>query len=138
MSEHAGIRSEDAAIFGYQLIRPKASATLVDAVDRMIGEHRDRTDQARLLWPEAAPAETGYMLAQPLSSATDALLLAVRFESDCCEGWRSWFENATEPTAAQLAFAQDSLNAAAVQMARWRSLLPGTPFSALPGFPVDS
>ena len=29
----------------------------------------------------------------------------------------------------------DALTAAAVQLARWRTLVPGAPFEALPGFP---
>lgn len=136
MAEHPGLRAEDAAVFGYGLILPQAGPTIVAAVERMLGEHRDRTDQARLLWPDADPAAPGYTLDAPLATSTDALLIAVRLESDCCEGWRAWLEHAQQPSAAQLAFAQDSLDAAAIQMARWRTLIPGAPFTALPGFPA--
>ena len=34
-------------------------------------------------------------------------------------------------------FCVDALTAAAVQLARWRTLVPGAPFEELPGFPRD-
>lgn len=130
-----GIRATDAAVYGYGLLLPKADATIRDAVERMLDEHRARADRARLLWPDAPPAATGYTLSEPLGTSQEAIALAVRFESDCCDGWRSQLESADHDSPEQLGFAMDCLDAAAVQLARWRTLVPAAPFRALPGFP---
>lgn len=130
-----GVRATDAAVFGYGLLLPKADAMIHDAVERMLGEHRGRADRARLLWPDAPAAAVGYSLTEPLNTPQEALLLAVRLELDCCQGWRSQLESADHDSPEQLGFAMDCLDAAAVQLAKWRTLVPGAPFQSLPGFP---
>lgn len=132
MTNFDGIRSEHAAAYGYGLILPVADSTISAACRRMLEQHRSVADRARLLWPEAPPADAGYRTSEPLDTYSDALIFAVRIESDACEGWASQLA-AEEQSEQQRAFAADALEKASVQMARWRSIIPGAPFSPLPG-----
>lgn len=133
MTNFDGIRSEHAAAFGYGLILPLADATILGACRRMLETHRSLADRAQLLWPDAPPAEVGYTIDEPLETSGDALLLAVRLESDACEGWVSQL-GAEDQSEEQRAFAAEALESATIQMARWRNIIPGAPFSPLPGF----
>lgn len=132
MTNFDGIRSEHAAAYGYGLILPLADSTINAACRRMLEQHRSMADRAQLLWLEAPPAEAGYSTSEPLETSGDALLFAVRLESDACEGWASQLAS-EDQTEEQRAFAAEALEKATVQMARWRNIIPGAPFSPLPG-----
>lgn len=132
MTNFDGIRAEQAAVYGYGLILPLADSTIVSACRRMLEQHRTLADRAQLLWQDAPPAEVGYRTDEPLATSWDALLFAVRLESDACEGWVSQLA-AEDQTEKQRAFAAEALESATVQMARWRNIVPGAPFSPLPG-----
>lgn len=132
MTTFDGIRSEHAAVYGYGVILPLADSTIISACRRMLEQHRALSDRAQLLWPGAPPAEVGYTINEPLETSGDALLLAVRLESDACEGWVSQLA-AEDQSEQQRAFASEALESATVQMARWRNIIPGAPFSPLPG-----
>ena len=131
MTTPFGLASEDAAVYGYGLLLATADPGILGAVRRELAAHRARRDAAEELWPDSPPAPVGY-LAGP-DTSTSPVLLAIRLESDCCEAWRSELGIAEDPDRRQ--FCVDALTAAAVQLARWRTLVQGAPFEALPGFP---
>lgn len=134
MSTPIGLAAEDAAVYGYGLVLSRADGTIRAAVRRELAAHRARRDAAEELWPGSAPAPVGYLTGP--DTPDSPVLLAIRIESDCCEGWRAQAGEAG--TAEQRRFAVESLTAAAIQLARWRTLIPGAPFEALPGFPPRS
>ncbi|MDX2355604.1 DUF4439 domain-containing protein [Dietzia sp. PP-33] len=134
MTTPPGLAAEDAAVFGYGLVLAGADGGIRAAVRRELAAHRARRDAAEDLWPGAAPAPVGYLTAPDVS--TSPVLLAIRLESDCCEAWRAELGAARSTEVRQ--FSLDALTAAAVQLARWRTLVPGAPFEALPGFPPPS
>ena len=131
MTPPVGLAAEDAAVYGYGLLLATADGSIHGAVRRELAAHRARRDAAEELWPDSPPAPVGY-LAGP-DTPTAPVLLAIRIESDCCEAWRAQLGTSAEPDRRQ--FCLDALTAAAVQLARWRTLIPGAPFEALPGFP---
>ena len=131
MTTPPGLAAEDAAVYGYGLVLAGADAGIRAAVRRELTAHRARRDAAEALWPGAAPAPVGYLTAPDVSTAP--VLLAIRLESDCCEAWRAEAGRAESEEVRR--FCLDALTAAAVQLARWRTLVPGAPFEALPGFP---
>lgn len=131
MSTHTGLAAEDAAVFGYGLVLATADGSIRAAVRRELDAHRARRDAAEALWTGSPPAPVGYLTAP--DAPTAPVLLAIRLESDCCEAWRA-AAGAAE-TEVTRRFCVDALTAAAVQLARWRTLVPGAPFEALPGFP---
>ncbi|HHX83735.1 MAG TPA: DUF4439 domain-containing protein [Actinomycetales bacterium] len=131
MSTPQGLAAEDAAVYGYGLVLSRADASIRAAARRELTAHRVRRDAAEELWTEAAAAPVGYATAP--DTPTDPVLLAIRLESDCCEAWRA--EIAAADTRERRSFCVDALTAAAVQLARWRTLVPGAPFEELPGFP---
>lgn len=131
MSDAPGLAAEDAAVYGYGVVLAHAGPDLVAAARRELDAHRGRRDAAETLWPDAPPAAVGYSAGPDAPSG--ALELAIRLESDCCEAWRA--QAATADTAERRRFCVDALTASAVQLARWRGLLPEAPFEALPGFP---
>ena len=102
------------------------------AARRELAAHRTRRDEALRLWPDAPAAPVGYTRAP--DAPDSGVLLAIRLESDCCEGWRAQIAVADTPERRQ--FCVDALAAAAMQLARWRTLVPGAPIEPLPGFPV--
>lgn len=130
MSTPPGLAAEDAAVFGYGLVLARADASIRGAARRELTAHRARRDEAERLWPGAPAAPTGYGTDEDQSLSP--LLLAIRIESDCCDGWRAQAGLADTPERRRFCVA--ALTAAAVQLARWRTLVPGTPFEALPGF----
>lgn len=134
MSTHPGLAAEDAAVFGYGLVLAGADGSIRGAVRRELAAHRARRDAAEQLWPGSPPAPVGYLTAR--DTPTAPVLLAIRLESDCCEAWRTEMGAADTPEVRQ--FCLDALTAAAIQLARWRTLVPGAPFEALPGFPPPS
>ena len=134
MSTPLGLAAEDAAVYGYGLVLARADASIRAAVRRELAAHRARRDAAEQLWPGSPPAPVGYLMAP--DAPTAPVLLAIRIESDCCEAWR--VEAGAADTAERRRFCVDALTAAAVQLARWRTLVPGAPFEALPGFPPRS
>ena len=134
MTTPRGLGAEDAAVFGYGLVLAGADAGIRAAVRRELAAHRARRDAAEALWPGSGPAPVGYLTAP--DAPTAPVLLAIRLESDCCEAWRAEIADADSPEVRQ--FCLDALAAAAVQLARWRTLVPGAPFEALPGFPPPS
>src|SRR5699024_12012573 len=67
--------------------------------------------------------------ALPIYTSLSPVLLAIRLESDCCEAWRA--EAGIADTPERRRFCVDALTAAAVQLARWRTLVPGAPFEEL-------
>ncbi|HJC61570.1 MAG TPA: ferritin-like domain-containing protein [Candidatus Dietzia intestinigallinarum] len=131
MTTPVGLASEDAAVYGYGLLLATADPGIRGAVRRELAAHRARRDAAEELWPDSPPAPVGY-LAGP-DTSTSPVLLAIRLESDCCEAWRSELGISEDPDRRR--FCVDALTAAAIQLARWRTLVPGAPFEALPGFP---
>lgn len=131
MTTPPGLAAEDAAVYGYGLVLAGADAGIRAAVRRELAAHRARRDAAERLWPGAAPAPVGYLTAPDVS--TSPVLLAIRLESDCCEAWRVEAGAAETPEVRR--FCLEALTAAAVQLARWRTHVPGAPFEALPGFP---
>ncbi len=134
MTTPAGLASEDAAVFGYGLVLAGADDSIRAAVRRELAAHRARRDAAERLWPGSPPAPVGYRTGPETPSS--AVLLAIRLESDCCEAWRAEIGDADTPEVRR--FCVEALTAAAVQLARWRSLVPGAPFEALPGFPPSA
>lgn len=130
MTTPFGLASEDAAVYGYSLLLATADPGIQSAVRRELAAHRTRRDAAEELWPDSPPAPVGY-LAGP-DTSTSPVLLAIRLESDCCDAWRRELGISEDPGRRQ--FCLDALTAAAVQLARWRTLVPGAPFEALPGF----
>lgn len=130
MSTPPGLAAEDAAIFGYGLVLARADASIRAAVRRELAAHRARRDEAERLWPGSPPAPVGYATAEDAPGSP--VLLAIRIESDCCDAWRA--EAGLADTPERRRFCVEALTAAAVQLARWRTLVPGTPFEALPGF----
>lgn len=134
MSTPQGLAAEDAAVFGYGLVLSRADAAIHAAATRELAAHRARRDTAEQLWPGSPPAPVGYLSAPDTSS--HPVLLAIRLESDCCEAWRAEAGAADTPERRQ--FCVNALTAAAVQLARWRTLIPGAPFEALPGFTAVS
>lgn len=130
MSAPPGLAAEDAAVFGYGLVLARADTSIRAAARRELTAHRARRDEAERLWPEAPAAPTGYGIAD--DAPESPLLLAIRIESDCCDAWRAQAGLADSPERRR--FCVEALTAAAVQLARWRTLVPGTPFEALPGF----
>ena len=134
MSAPTGLAAEDAAVFGYGLVLAGADGSIRAAVRRELAAHRARRDAAEQLWPGSAPAPVGYVTAD--DAPTSPVLLAIRIESDCCVAWR--LEAGIADTPERRRFCVDALTAAAVQLARWRTLVPGAPFEALPGFPPSS
>lgn len=132
MSDHPGIASEDAAVYGYSLVLARGDASTATAARRELAAHRTRRDEALRLWPDAPAAPVGYTRAP--DAPDSGVLLAIRLESDCCEGWRAQIAVADTPERRQ--FCVDALAAAAMQLARWRTLVPGAPIEPLPGFPV--
>lgn len=130
MSTPPGLAAEDAAVFGYGLVLSRADAPIRTAVRRELAAHRARRDEAERLWPGSPPAPVGYSTAEDAPGSP--VLLAIRIESDCCDAWRAQAGLADTPERRR--FCVDALTAAAVQLARWRTLVPGTPFEALPGF----
>ena len=131
MSETPGIAAEDAAVYGYGVVLATAGPEIAPATRRELEAHRRRRDEAEKLWPDAPPAPVGYTPAA--NAPRSALELAIRIESDCCEGWRAQIAAAEDER--QRRFCIEALGAAAVQLARWRTLLPMMPLEALPGFP---
>lgn len=131
MSTPQGLASEDAAVYGYGLVLSRAGGSIRDAVRRELAAHRARRDAAEALWPGSPPAPVGYLPAPDASP--DPVLLAIRLESDCCAAWRA--EAGAADTPERRRFCVDALSAATVQLARWRTLVPGAPFEELPGFP---
>lgn len=131
MSAPVGLAAEDAAVYGYGLVLARADGAIRAAVRRELAAHRARRDQAEQLWPGSPPAPVGYSVAPDTSASP--VLLAIRVESDCCEAWRVELGRAGSPETRR--FCVDALTAAAVQMARWRTLVPGAPLETLPGFP---
>lgn len=131
MTTPVGLAAEDAAVYGYGLILGSADDSIRAAVRRELAAHRARRDAAEHLWPDAPPAPVGYLTAP--ETPTGPLLLAIRIESDCCEAWRTELGTVGDPERRR--FALDALTASAIQLARWRTLVPGAPFEALPGFP---
>lgn len=126
-----GLAAEDAAVFGYGLVLADADNSIRGAARRELTAHRARRDAAEQLWPDSPPAPVGY-LPEP-DTSTSPVFLAIRLESDCCGAWRVELGAADDPRIRQ--FCLDALTAAAIQLARWRTLVPGAPFEALPGFP---
>ncbi|WP_314034030.1 ferritin-like domain-containing protein [Dietzia sp. CH92] len=131
MSAAVGLAAEDAAVYGYGLVLASADASIRAAVRRELAAHRARRDEAERLWPGSPPAPVGYLTGPDTPSSP--VLLAIRLESDCCEAWRVELGRSGSPELRR--FCLDALTAAAVQLARWRTLVPGAPFEALPGFP---
>lgn len=131
MTTPVGLAAEDAAVYGYGLLLSSADASILGAVRRELAAHRARRDAAEGLWPDSPPAPVGYLTAP--GTSTDPVLLAIRIESDCCEAWRAELGAATDAETRR--FSLDALTASAIQLARWRTLVPGAPFEALPGFP---
>lgn len=131
MSTPIGLASEDAAVYGYGLLLASADDGILAAVRRELAAHRARRDAAESLWPNSPPAPVGYLTGP--ESPTNPVQFAARLESDCCDAWRVELGIATDPQVRR--FCLDALTAAAVQLARWRTLIPGVPFEALPGFP---
>ena len=131
MNTPPGLAAEDAAVYGYGLVLARADGAIRAAVRRELTAHRARRDAAETLWPGSPPAPAGYTLAP--DTTADPVLLAIRLESDCCEAWRA--EAGAADTPERRRFCVDALTAAAVQLARWRTLFPGAPFEELPGFP---
>lgn len=131
MSAPVGLAAEDTAVFGYGLVLARADGSIRAAVRRELAAHRARRDAAEELWPESPPAPVGYLPGP--DTPTSPVLLAIRIESDCCEAWRAELGRAETPETRR--FCIDALTAASVQLARWRTLIPGAPFEALPGFP---
>lgn len=134
MSTPPGLAAEDAAVFGYGLVLSRADTAIRAAAQRELSAHRTRRDAAEALWPGSPPAPVGYVTAPDTSAAP--VLLAIRLESDCCEAWRA--QVGIADTAERRQFCVEALTAAAVQLARWRTLVPGAPFEALPGFPPEA
>ena len=134
MNTPQGLSAEDAAVFGYGLVLAGADPAIRAAATRELAAHRARRDAAEHLWPGSPPAPVGYVTGADTSSSP--VLLAIRLESDCCEAWRAEAGAADTPERRQ--FCVDALTAAAIQLARWRTLIPGTPFESLPGFPPNS
>lgn len=133
MTTPQGLAAEDAAVYGYGLVLSRADTSIHAAVIRELAAHRARRNAAEELWPNSPPAPVGYVAGPDTSSAP--VLLAIRLESDCCEAWRAEAGVADTPERRQ--FCVDALTSAAIQLARWRTLVPGTPFEALPGFPHE-
>lgn len=131
MTTPPGLAAEDAAVYGYGLVLAGADSGIRAAVLRELAAHRARRDAAEALWPDAPPAPVGYLTGP--DTPTAPVLLAIRLESDCCEAWRAELGQARSAEVRQ--FCLDALTAASVQLARWRTLVPGAPFEALPGFP---
>lgn len=131
MTTPVGLAAEDAAVFGYGLVLSSADSSIHGAVRRELAAHRARRDAAERLWPDSPPAPVGYLTAP--ETPTSPLLLAIRIESDCCDAWRVELGAADDSEIRR--FCLDALTASAVQLARWRTLIPGAPFEALPGFP---
>lgn len=131
MSTPQGLAAEDAAVFGYGLVLSRADAPIRAAIRRELAAHRARRDAAEELWPGSPPAAVGYTIAPETPGSP--VLLAIRLESDCCEAWRA--EAGAADTPERRRFCVDALTAAAIQLARWRTLVPGAPFEVLPGFP---
>lgn len=131
MTTPIGLAAEDAAVYGYGIILAGADASIIGAVRRELAAHRARRDAAEQLWPDAAPAPVGYLTGADTSTAP--VLFAIRIESDCCEAWRAELGFASDSETRR--FCLDALTASAIQLARWRTLIPGAPFEALPGFP---
>ena len=134
MTTPVGLAAEDAAVYAYGLVLSRADGSIRTAVRRELAAHRARRDGAEELWPDSPPAPVGYLTGP--DTPTSPVLLAIRIESDCCEAWRA--QVATAETAAMRRYAVEALTAAAIQLARWRTLVPGAPFEALPGFPPDA
>lgn len=134
MTTPVGLAAEDAAVYGYGLVLARADNSIRAAVRRELAAHRARRDAAEKLWPGAPPAPVGYLTGPETPDAP--VLLAIRIESDCCEAWRIELGRAESPEIRR--FCIDALTAAAVQLARWRTIVPGTPFEPLPGFPPPS
>lgn len=132
MNAPQGLAAEDEAVFGYGIVLSRADASIRAAARRELAAHRARRDAAEELWPDAAPAPVGYA-ASPDTSVSP-VLLAIRLESDCCRAWRA--EAGVADSDERRRFCVDALTAAAVQLARWRTLIPGAPFQVLPGFPL--
>ena len=131
-----GIIAEDAAIYGYGLVLAHADPSIHAAIERETAAHRRRRDHALTLWPGAPAPAVGYELSADLTGPWQALELAVRIEVDCCNAWRAQIVSAE--TDEQKHMCVDALSASAVQLARWRSIIPGTPFEAFPGFSDES
>ena len=131
MTTPVGLAAEDAAVYGYGLVLARADGSIRAAVRRELAAHRDRRDAAELLWPGSPPAPVGYLAG--VDTPASPVLLAIRIESDCCEAWRIELGRASSSETRR--FCVDALTASAAQMARWRTLVPGAPFEALPGFP---
>lgn len=131
MTGPVGLAAEDAAVYGYGLVLSRADPSIRAAVRRELAAHRARRDAAEELWPGSPPAPVGFLTAP--DAPTAPLLLAIRLESDCCEAWRAQLGESADPETRR--FCVEALTASAVQLARWRTLVPGAPFEALPGFP---
>lgn len=131
MTTPVGLAAEDAAVYGYGLLLASADSGIMAAVRRELTAHRARRDAAEELWADSPPAPVGYLTGPETSTAP--VLLAIRIESDCCEAWR--VQLGTADTSERRQFCVDALTASAIQLARWRTLVPGAPFEALPGFP---
>lgn len=131
MSATPGIASEDAAVYGYGVVLATGGPEIAAAARRELDAHRRRRDDAETLWPDTPPAPVGYTPAA--DAPRSALELAVRIESDCCEGWRAQIAVAEDEQRRR--FCIEALGASAVQLARWRALLPAAPLEALPGLP---
>lgn len=131
MTTPIGLAAEDAAVYGYGLVLSRADGSIRGAVRRELAAHRARRDGAEELWPGSPPAPVGY-LSGP-DTPTSPVLLAIRIESDCCDAWRA--QIGTAESVEMKRYAVEALTAASIQLARWRTLVPGAPFEALPGFP---
>ncbi|WP_333619892.1 DUF4439 domain-containing protein [Dietzia sp.] len=132
MTDFPGIRGEQAAAYGYGLLLPLADPSVLASMRRQLDQHRDFADRALALWPDAPAPQVGYSLDQPPANSGDSLLLAIRLESDACEGWAAQLAR-PDQTEAQKALALECLRAGSVQMARWRTLVSGAPLTPLPG-----
>src|SRR5699024_3714753 len=131
MTTPQGLAAEDAAVYGYGLVLSGAGPSIRAAATRELTAHRARRDAAEALWPDAPPAPTGYSTSEDTSLSP--VRLAIRLESDCGEARRA--EAAIADPPARRRTCADALTAAAVQLARWRTLAPGAPSEAPPGFP---
>ncbi|PAY24968.1 hypothetical protein CEY15_00405 [Dietzia natronolimnaea] len=134
MTTPPGLAAEDAAVYGYGLVLAAADGSIRAAVLRELAAHRARRDAAEELWPGAPAAPVGYLTTT--DTPTSPVLLAIRLESDCCEAWRAEIGTARSPEIRR--FCLDALTAASIQLQRWRTLVPGAPFEALPGFPPQA
>jgi hypothetical protein len=132
----AALSNEHAVIYGYGIVSAHCAPEVNNLVSFALSEHRQRRDQVIAMLtgrPVTAPAAAaGYQLPIPVDTATDAVQLAVRMETDTEVAWRAVLEQAQSNDDRK--FGVSALTQSAVLSARWKQVQGTSPITtAFPG-----